>query len=343
VSSTVQERLQVLQQARMAEARAAALAAQLAEAGSRVNAQRVTPNRVTPAATVTSAVPVSTEPEKRHRLITPTRLFLAVAALSIYAGWYFPTERYLTPEDGVGYLLGITGGSAILALLIYPARKRLRWTKFLGPVQGWFRAHMVLGVLGPIFILFHSNFSLGATNSNAALLAMIVVASSGLVGRYFYTRIHLGLYGRRATRADMQAAAEGLRQKVAGSHFMPELLARLDRAEQKMLKSRSGAIAVLLRPLFVTCRMYFELLRLRRYAVKQLRVAARASTTIAREQAHLDGALRQYVARRLQATRRVAEFESYERLFSLWHVFHLPLFFILLIAGIVHVASVHVY
>ena len=40
---------------------------------------------------------------------------------------------------------------------------------------------------------------------------------------------------------------------------------------------------------------------------------------------------------------QVMEFESYERLFSLWHVLHLPLFFMLLIAGIVHVVAVHVY
>jgi hypothetical protein len=33
----------------------------------------------------------------------------------------------------------------------------------------------------------------------------------------------------------------------------------------------------------------------------------------------------------------------YEGLFSLWHVLHLPLFFMLLIAGITHVVAVNVY
>ena len=47
--------------------------------------------------------------------------------------------------------------------------------------------------------------------------------------------------------------------------------------------------------------------------------------------------------RHIDATRRVAELASYERLFSLWHVLHLPLFFMLLVAGIVHVIAVHVY
>ena len=43
------------------------------------------------------------------------------------------------------------------------------------------------------------------------------------------------------------------------------------------------------------------------------------------------------------ATRRVADYQAYVSLFSWWHVLHLPLFFLLLIAGIVHVVAVHVY
>jgi hypothetical protein len=46
---------------------------------------------------------------------------------------------------------------------------------------------------------------------------------------------------------------------------------------------------------------------------------------------------------RLAATRRVAGFHAYERLFSLWHALHLPLIFILIVAGIVHVIAVNVY
>ena len=52
---------------------------------------------------------------------------------------------------------------------------------------------------------------------------------------------------------------------------------------------------------------------------------------------------RLYADRRLDAGRRVAEYRLYARLFSLWHVLHIPLFFMLLIAGIVHVIAVNVY
>lgn len=281
--------------------------------------------------------------EDEQGWFSASRLGLLTAALVIWFGYKFPTERYLSPENGIGYALGIIGGSSMLLLLLYPARKRFRWVGILGTVKGWFQAHMVLGVVGPILILYHSNFSLGATNSNAALWSMLLVAGSGIFGRYFYTRIHLGLYGRRASRTDMQSAADELREKVAGSKFVPDLLEMLDAADQKLL-SRNGPTGMLLvRPLFVTLRMYHERWRITRRATRELRDAAKKSPVLKAQHQVFAKAVKRYIARRLEATRRVAEFESFERLFSLWHVLHLPLFFLLLIAGIVHVIAVHVY
>jgi hypothetical protein len=275
--------------------------------------------------------------------VNSARLGLLAAAIAIWVGYEFPTERYLSPERGLGYLLGIAGGSAMLLLLLYPARKHLRWIRFIGSVKAWFKAHMVLGVIGPILILYHSNFSLGAANSNAALWSMLLVAGSGVFGRHFYTRIHMGLYGRRASRTDMQAAADELREKVAGSSFVPDLLGMLDAADARLLAHRGGTAMLLIRPLFVTLRMHRERWRITRRAMHELREAARQSRVLQAQHDTFARAVRRYIARRLEATRRVAEFESYERLFSLWHVLHLPLFFLLVVAGIVHVIAVHVY
>ena len=89
--------------------------------------------------------------------------------------------------------------------------------------------------------------------------------------------------------------------------------------------------------------MYRERWRITRRAMRELRQAAAQSRVLRAQHDTFAKAVRRYIARRLEATRRVAEFESYERLFSLWHVLHLPLFFMLLVAGIVHVIAVHVY
>ena len=84
-------------------------------------------------------------------------------------------------------------------------------------------------------------------------------------------------------------------------------------------------------------------LQLHAYVRRSLREAAAQSTTIAAQRKRLRRAAFAYIDRRLAAARRVAGFEAYERLFSLWHALHLPLIFLMLVAGIVHVIAVHVY
>jgi len=84
-------------------------------------------------------------------------------------------------------------------------------------------------------------------------------------------------------------------------------------------------------------------MKLHAYVRKSLRDAAAHSAAIAAERKRLRRAAFAYIDRRLAATRRVAGFEAYERLFSLWHALHLPLIFLMLVAGIVHVIAVHIY
>ena len=97
---------------------------------------------------------------------------LALAAAAIVTGIMGRDERRVFADEGLGYALGIVGTLLILFLLIYPLRKRFKWLKVLGNVRNWFRVHMILGVVGPLTILYHSNFMLGSVNSTVALLAM---------------------------------------------------------------------------------------------------------------------------------------------------------------------------
>ena len=118
------------------------------------------------------------------RLLTPVRVFGFSVVVALLWGFNAHLDHYLAPDRGLGYALGIIGGSLMLVLLIYPARKRIEWLNVIGGVPIWYRAHMTLGIVGPLLVLFHSNFSLGATNSNVALFCMLAVSGSGLIGRY---------------------------------------------------------------------------------------------------------------------------------------------------------------
>jgi hypothetical protein len=275
--------------------------------------------------------------------VTPTTLFSLVVVGLLYFGLIVPTERYITPKRGVGYALGIIGGSFMLLLFLYSARKRIKWLAFLGPTVRWFRYHMLLGVLGPLCILYHANFGLGAANSNVALFSMLTVAASGLVGRYIYARIHHGLYGSKLTLSELQRDSDGTRTNAASS-VVPDLATSLAEAEARVLGAGPHLpMLALVKLVHVSATALLLQVRLRARIRNALGTAAARSATPAPERRQLKRAVYAYVDARLAATRRVAGFQAYERLFSLWHALHLPLIFILIVAGIVHVIAVNIY
>jgi hypothetical protein len=231
----------------------------------------------------------------------------------------------------------------MVMLLLYPARKRVTWLRFIGGVPEWFRLHMILGVVGPICILFHANFSLGAANSNVALFCMLAVAGSGIVGRYFYTRLHAQLDGRQANLAELKNIAETLTQQATVVSVLPDLLAAIESEEKHLLEPAHGPVGRLFHVFMVGIRGVFARWRLHRLIERTVAQAARQSPTLTAHAGRLAATARRYADRRLDASRRVAEFRVYTRLFSLWHVLHVPLFIMLLIAGVVHVISVQIY
>lgn len=296
-----------------------------------------------PASTAAQSQAAKAEGAPRRRLITAGRLsFLLVSAL-LYFGWSTPTARYLSPTRGLGYALGIIGGSLMLVVLLYSLRKRWRWLEFLGSTPGWFKFHMVLGIAGPLCILYHSNFSTGATNSNVALFSMLAVAGSGVVGRYIYGHVHNGLSGRKLELRDLRADVESLRSSPGSIGFVPELITRLENAEQRLLNAGSRLWGLgYLKPLVVGLASVQARARLRSYLRRALHATSDQPAARA-EQEHMCQVARAYVERRLTATRRVAEFDGYERLFSLWHSLHIPMIFVMVVAAIVHVIAVNVY
>jgi hypothetical protein len=255
--------------------------------------------------------------------------YLLVAFL-IYAGWQQRLNWPLSAESGLGYTLGIVGGTLMLLLLLYPLRKHSRLMRRLGPVKYWFRAHMLFGVLGPLCILFHSGFQLGSLNSNTALFCMLVVASSGLVGRYFYSRIHHGLYGSKATLQELQQHSTLLKASLSEQlEQAPRLLTRLGAFESTVSRHQRNLLSSLFTLVSLGIRTWALYLRI-------------TLSPISRHAPHNRHLVR-HISAHLSSIRKVAEFHFYERLFALWHVLHFPLFLMLVLSGVVHVIAVHMY
>lgn len=253
-------------------------------------------------------------------------------------GWSVREERYLVPDEGLGYALGVAGLAMMLLLLLYVPLKRIRALHRFGRIPRWLAVHMCLGILGPAAILFHANFRLGSLNANVALLCMLVVSGSGIVGRFLYTRVHYAYLGRVATleelRGDARREGRVLAAAIAAVPEMGRVLGDFRESALVRRPSWPGRVAA-----FLTLGHRARAARRRALHSWRRHAGARASAPgqpTTRE-------VRRALAEQLRAIRRVAEYATWERGFALWHALHLPFCVGLFVAAAVHVVAVHMY
>lgn len=265
------------------------------------------------------------------------KIFTLVILLLLAFGWYQRDDSYLEAETGLGYALGIVGGSLMLILLLYPLRKRLRSMDRFLSIKFWFRLHMLFGILGPVAILYHSSFSLGSMNSSIALVCMLLVASSGLVGRYLYVRIHHGLYGAQTQLSEFKSLAE--KQREVLERVLPHgerIITELEGLEKIATTQAHG--------LFHSSRLKrmtkAETKKIRKLVRKVLKHAYKKEQCISKKSASI---ILRGTEDYLNIAKRAADLRVNERLFSWWHILHFPLFLMMLFTGIIHVFVVHMY
>ncbi|WP_269618275.1 hypothetical protein [Zhongshania sp. BJYM1] len=282
-------------------------------------------------ADATTNLPKTLRPSKSGRLSSV--LFFTTTFIILVWGWIQRQDQILSAESGFGYALGIIGVSGMLLLLSYPLAKRSAKLQKLMPIRHWFRIHMMLGVLGPLAIAFHSNFRFGSLNSRVALSCMILVVISGFVGRYIYTKIHIGLYGQRANGQMLAVQANRERQQLL-SQFepFPELIDIVNRLYNSLLPSELEKLTTVDAVLAGSRRRRLQRF-LRRAAKRQNDPAAFALWRDSKT------TLKAYT----ETLGRLAQLRFFERLFSWWHVLHLPFFVMMLLTATLHVWAVHYY
>ena len=272
-------------------------------------------------------------------------LLLYVVLAGLVAGAWAVSQRGLFKAgDDFGYWVGVAGGVMMLLLLSYPLRKHLRLFHRWGPVKWWLWVHMLLGIGGPLLILLHSTFHVGSLNAGVALYSMLIVAGSGVIGRFLYVRVNRGLHGEKTTLRQLQARA-GLDQSEARSklQFAPLVEDRLMAFERHELDASRGTWTSLRQALVLPIQQWFAYQACVAELKEPLDRIARHRGWNDAEHAQRKRLAKKLIRRYLNGVTRVAQFSAYERLFALWHVAHVPFVYLLAISAIAHVIAVHVY
>ena len=272
--------------------------------------------------------------------------YLIVIGVVLITGFFISHGHPFKPGDKVGYNLGLAGGLMMLTLLLYPARKRLRFMKNWIALPKWFKWHMAFGILGPTLILLHSTFFIGSINAGVAMVCMLLVAGSGIFGRFFYTKIHYGLYGRQSSYRQLQEDLDGSGDVKSIFSFAPHIQNKLVEFRDRALNSSKGGKL----QIWNSIRLGIQVNFLMRSLIRQLEDAMYGD---AMEKHWNDAQMKRldelfyhnanFIRTYLGTVRDMAQFNTFERLFSLWHVFHVPLVYMLIFSGIWHVIAVHMY
>lgn len=272
------------------------------------------------------------------------RVLLSVTALAIALAWSLTRALGFSASSPAGYWLGVVGGCAMLVVFFYPMRKRFAFMRGWGAAKPWFIAHMVCGIVGPLVILVHCGFQIGSVNAGVALTCTLLVAASGIVGRFVYIRIHHGLSGAHWTLAELQSAIwssdEQVRSKLA---FAPTVERKLHEFQARLASKQSGTGARIGAFFLAPLRAYAVRAQCRRDLMIALKARAAATGWNASQYRRAYVKSRQLVDGYVDAVQRAAQLGAYERIFSWWHILHVPLVWLLVLSAIAHVVAVHAY
>jgi len=234
-----------------------------------------------------------------------------------------PLYWTLKPGGTLGLRFGMAGLLMMTVMHLYSVRKRLRPLRKLGALRKWLDLHILMGILGPLFVVLHSSFKVGGLVA-ISFWSMVAVALSGVFGRYLYLKIPRARSGEELTLADVEKADGEMTQRLRDEFGAdPAFLEKLDRAASP--PESAGLLRLLV-------WLVAEDLGLHRGALLAVaRSLPGLPPDLARE---LMGVVRQKAVLR----RRILLWGALHRIFHHWHVVHRPFAVVMYLFVLVHVA-----
>lgn len=238
---------------------------------------------------------------------------------------------YATYASGrpIGLLLGIVGSALMVFLLMYSARKWLRFLSFMGTSRTWMTFHFVCGMIGPLFIALHAEMKWPTGFIGVGFWCMVFVSFSGVFGRHLF-----GYFPQSAENAQQDLTARS--KELA--EVRTQLVALTDgKSADQVARAVSLAMDLELEP-----RTLGELIVLdaeARHRVDVIRILLYRARLPAAVRERAERALVQQLGLR----QRRAGFDVARRLLRFWNLFHQPLAFAMYLIALVHILNAIVF
>lgn len=221
-----------------------------------------------------------------------------------------------TPGYPLSYFLGWLGFGIMLLMNLYILRKRTNFFKGAGKLPGWLDFHIFCGLLGPILIIFHSNFKVDGLVS-ISFWSMIIASSSGIVGRYFYIQT-------LQKKEDLKKYIQAMKAEFTKNHRNSFDDATLEKIFQHSF-STAGVRDGVTNPLVVfTLSLISDISLFFINPGKPFGLSKK------------DG---KFLKKMGVENRRVALLVPFNQLLGYWHSFHLPFAFFMYFVAVIHIIT----
>jgi hypothetical protein len=235
-----------------------------------------------------------------------------------------PEHRIMRPSGVYSHGLGVVGATMIIVgVAMYSSRKRMKSLRDVGKLSVWLEIHIVLCLLGPILVIYHTTFKAGGIAA-ISLWTMLSVASSGIIGRFLYVLIPRNTVGGELSRGQINEEFDRISKVLLRTEEGKQVLNGLDERFSAIERPRS---------IMGTIRCFLKLQTIKRETERRT-VQLLRSRTLSRE---LSRDLRNAAHARVRLLQKSILLIQVERLFFLWHAIHLPFSIIMLITLVVHV------
>jgi hypothetical protein len=247
-----------------------------------------------------------------------------------------PKHDLLKPSGTIGLCLGMFGALLFLFVYVYPLRKKWAWLGRQGSSKRWLDFHVLLGLTAPVVITFHSSFKFSGI-AGVAYWIMVIVALSGVVGRYIYAQIPRTL---NSAALSLQEANE-LSVRLAGQLKNLGILAPrdIDKLLQlpDMRRAANMSLAgALWQMMLLDVAFPFRVWRLRQKMIwshgrwwsmvgfgRSVNTQLERAISTAREQTML--------------TKKILFLSKSNRMFHLWHIIHRPFSYSFAVLAAIHI------
>jgi hypothetical protein len=231
--------------------------------------------------------------------------------------------RYVDINPYPGSILSLTLGIAalflLICILIYSLRRNIPSLRNKGDLNNWLDFHIFCGILGPILVLFHSNFKVGGLIA-LGFWSMVISVLSGIIGRYFFLQVNQeASYWHHLTRH-----YEGIFVKIQEQF-------KISNSLLQSLKIRATEVAggpIPNRPAPTPMQALFKSV----YCDLRLLLSTPNMHGLPPKVADI------FIQYGL-ATRKIYLLEQYRKLMGYWKTFHLPFAVIMYLVIFIHVAT----